>query len=284
MLITVVILVFVVLALWALVAFSLLQQRQARAELLRGLSAGQGETAECKTTKDLLLSQISALDAPLRRSERVSPLQKLLAQADLQIRPRNFLIFCVLGGLLLAGNLFFVGKRNPIFAWVGLLAGFLVPYAYAAYQRNKRFQRFEELFPEAMDSLALAVRAGHTLTAALELISDELTEPVAGEFRLLLREQQSGVPIRHSLINLADRVPLVDVRSFVTAVMLQGETGGNLADILDSLSHVVREHFKNMRVVRVYKAQDRLTMILLMGLPPAIVLVMLLFSRMLHTR
>jgi tight adherence protein B len=158
-----------------------------------------------------------------------------------------------------------------------VLGGFL-PYSYASYRRTKRFQKFEELFPEAIDTLARAVRAGHAFTTALELIANELSEPVASEFRKLFEEQKFGLPVRDALMNLAERVPLVDVKFFVTAVMLQRETGGNLAEILDNLSYVIRERFKIMRQVRVYTAQGRLTMMLLMGLPPVIVITMLLTS------
>jgi tight adherence protein B len=112
----------------------------------------------------------------------------------------------------------------------------------------------------------------------LELIANELTEPVASEFRKLFEEQKFGLPVRDALMNLAERMPLVDVKFFVTAVMLQRETGGNLAEILDNLSYVIRERFKIMRQVRVYTAQGRLTMMLLMGLPPVIVVTMLLTS------
>jgi tight adherence protein B len=122
------------------------------------------------------------------------------------------------------------------------------------------------------------VRAGHAFTTALELIANELSEPVASEFRKLFEEQKFGLPVRDALMNLAERVPLVDVKFFVTAVMLQRETGGNLAEILDNLSYVIRERFKIMRQVRVYTAQGRLTMMLLMGLPPVIVVTMLLTS------
>jgi tight adherence protein B len=107
------------------------------------------------------------------------------------------------------------------------------------------------------------------------MIGNEVSEPVAGEFRKLYEEQKYGLPVRDALKNLVDRIPLVDVKFFVTAVMLQRETGGNLAEILDNLSYVIRERFKIMRQVRVYTAQGRLTMMLLMGLPPVIVLVML---------
>jgi len=134
------------------------------------------------------------------------------------------------------------------------------------------------LFPEAIDTLARAVRAGHAFTTALELISNEVAEPVASEFRKLFEEQKFGLPVRDALINLTQRVPLVDVKFFVTAVMLQRETGGNLAEILDNLSYVIRERFKIMRQVRVHTAQGRLTMVLLMSLPPVIVVVMLIMS------
>ena len=153
-----------------------------------------------------------------------------------------------------------------------------MPYSFISYKRSKRFAQFEELFPEAIDTLARAVRAGHALTTALELIGNEVSEPVASEFRKLFEEQKFGLPVRDALINLTERVPLVDVKFFVTAVMLQRETGGNLAEILDNLSYVIRERFKILRQVRVYTAQGRLTMMLLMGLPPIIVVTMLLMN------
>jgi tight adherence protein B len=106
------------------------------------------------------------------------------------------------------------------------------------------------------------------------MIANELAEPVAGEFRQLYEEQKFGLPVRDALVNLTERVPLVDVKFFVTAVMLQRETGGNLAEILDNLSHIIRERFKILRQVRVHTAQGRLTMVLLMALPPTIVVLM----------
>jgi tight adherence protein B len=154
----------------------------------------------------------------------------------------------------------------------------MMPYSYASYRRSKRFHKFEELFPEAIDTLARAVRAGHAFTTALELIANEISDPIATEFRKLFEEQKFGLPVRDALMNLTERVPLVDVKFFVTAVMLQRETGGNLAEILDNLSYVIRERFKIMRQVRVYTAQGRLTMMLLMGLPPIIVVAMLLMN------
>jgi tight adherence protein B len=199
----------------------------------------------------------------------------MLAQGDTNMRAGNFLALCAIISLVAGLAAFIWSGKGPV-AWVAILIGFLLPYSYASYRRNKRFEKFEELFPEAIDTLARAVRAGHAFTTAIEMIASEVAEPVCGEFRKLYEEQKFGMPVRDALINLTERVPLVDVKFFVTAVMLQRETGGNLAEILDNLSYVIRERFKIQRQVRVYTAQGRLTMALLMGMPPVIVTVMLL--------
>ena len=274
------IVVFIVVALGAIVAGSLLDQRNARARLMKERLATVQEPAEREPDQELavlrdeMLSQIPALDTFLRRSERVSAFQKTLSQAGMQLRAGNFLMLCAGVGVLVAALVFIYG-RSPAIAWAGMFIGFLLPYSFVSYRRNKRFEKFEELFPEAIDTLARAVRAGHAFTTALEMISDEVAEPVASEFRKLYEEQKFGMPVRDALVNLTERIPLVDVKFFVTAVMLQRETGGNLAEILDNLSYVIRERFKIQRQVRVYTAQGRLTMALLMGMPPIIVTIML---------
>src|SRR5215471_9868697 len=275
------VLVFFVVSLGAFVVISLFDERKEKARVLRDRLTGTQESSESKSTehlalvRDEMLSDIPALDNILRRSERVSALQKLLSQADVKMRAGNFLFVCLATGLVLGGIVYTTAKSSPIFAWLGLILGFVIPYSFASYRRTKRFDAFEEHFPEAIDTLARAVRAGHAFTTALEMIADEVTEPVAGEFRILFEEQKFGLPVREALTNLVDRVPLVDVKFFVTAVMLQRETGGNLAEILDNLSYVIRERFKILRQVRVYTAQGRLTMMLLMGMPPMIILLMM---------
>lgn len=274
------VLAFVVVALVAFVAFSLIDERSSKARLLRERLATVEKAAERPPSPELallrdeMLSEIPALDNLLKKSERVSALQTMLEQANVNARAGNFLFICF-GVAALAGIVVTLYSRSPMIGWVGVLLGFFLPYSYASYLRNKRFQKFEERFPEAIDTLARAVRAGHAFTTALEMIGTEVAEPVAGEFRKLYEEQKFGLPVRDALMNLVDRIPLVDVKFFVTAVMLQRETGGNLAEILDNLSYVIRERFKIMRQVRVYTAQGRLTMMLLMGLPPVIVIIML---------
>lgn len=274
------ILVFVAVALLAFAGFSYLDDRKAQARVLRErLSSTDHETIskpadDLALLRDEMLSEIPALDTILRRSARVSALQELLVQGEIKTRAGNFLMLCGVSALIVAGLTFYFG--SPMLGWAGLVLGFFLPYMYASYRRTKRFENFETLFPEAIDTLARAVRAGHAFTTAIEMIANEVAEPVAGEFRKLYEEQKFGLPVRDALMNLAARVPLVDVKFFVTAVMLQRETGGNLAEILDNLSYVIRERFKIQRQVRVFTAQGRLTMLLLMGMPPVIVVIMLL--------
>jgi len=280
MFILIAIAVFVVVALAVFVIASLMDERSSKARLLRErLSTVQKSGTEREPIQELALlrdevmSRIPAFDNLLRNSPQIAGLQTLLEQADVKSRAGNVLLLCLLSGAGL-GLVVLLFSGFPQFAWLGLLLGAFLPYAYANYKRTKRFSKFEELFPEAIDTLARAVRAGHAFTTALELIANELAEPVASEFRKLFEEQKFGMPVRDALVNLTERVPLVDVKFFVTAVMLQRETGGNLAEILDNLSYVIRERFKIMRQVRVHTAQGRLTMMLLMGLPPIIIITM----------
>lgn len=280
MIVVIAILVFVAVTMLVFAGISFLDDRNAQARVLRERLTSADHAEERKPVDDLallrdeMLSEIPALDNILRRSARVSALQELLVQGEIKTRAGNFLAICAVSALIVAALVF--RFASPMLGWVGLVIGFFLPYMYASYRRTKRFEEFESLFPEAIDTLARAVRAGHAFTTAIEMIANEVSEPVAGEFRKLYEEQKFGLPVRDALMNLADRVPLVDVKFFVTAVMLQRETGGNLAEILDNLSYVIRERFKIQRQVRVFTAQGRLTMLLLMGMPPLIVVVMLL--------
>jgi tight adherence protein B len=277
------IVVFVVVALAAFYIGTLLDRRKAQARVIKERLANERKAPERAPEEELALlrdeqlSNIPAIDNLLRRSERITDLQKLLAQGGIDLRAGNFLGLSALAGVAAAVIGYTASQRVEV-AWVSLLVGFILPYSYASIRRTKRFEKFEELFPEAIDTLARAVRAGHAFTTALEMITNEVAEPVASEFRQLYEEQKFGMPVRDALMNLTERVPLVDVKFFVTAVMLQRETGGNLAEILDNLSYVIRERFKIQRQVRVYTAQGRLTMALLMGMPPIIVTVMVILN------
>jgi tight adherence protein B len=274
-------LIFLIATLAIFLVGAWIEGRNAQARILRerlGGSQEQSATDNLELLRDEMLSKIPAFDTILRRSERASLLQKLLDQAGINTRVGNFFLLCLGSGLVGTLVFFVLGHQNLPLAWAGMMIGLIAPYSYASIMRTRRFARFEEIFPQAIDTLGRAVRAGHAFTTALEMISSEIPEPVAGEFRKLFEEQKFGLPVRDALMNLADRVPLVDVKFFVTAVMLQRETGGNLAEILDNLSYMIRERFKILRQVRVYTAQGRLTMLLLMMLPPVIIVVMLIMN------
>ena len=278
------ILVFVVISLAGFVVLSLFDERKARARVLRDRLIDTQETVEQKAgeetalLRDEVLSEIPALDSLLRRSDRVSALQKLLSQADIKIRAGNFLFLCLASGVALGVIVFMFAKRDPLFAWVGMMVGFFLPYSYASYQRTKRFDAFEEHFPEAIDTLARAVRAGHAFTTALEMISSEVTEPVASEFRILFEEQKFGLPVRDALANLVERVPLVDVKFFVTAVMLQRETGGNLAETLQNLSDLLRRRRSMRQKARAMASEARASTAILGSLPIVVTIILFMTS------
>ena len=126
---------------------------------------------------------------------------------------------------------------------------------------------FEEQFPEALDLVSRALKAGHAFATGLKMVADEMAEPVGPEFRKTFDEQNFGLPLKDALVEPHQRMPLLDVRFFSTAVLIQRETGGNLSEILENLAHVVRERFKILRQVRVYTAHGRLTGYVLLALP-----------------
>jgi tight adherence protein B len=236
-------------------------------------AASRGESEELQLLRDELLSEIPALNRWLAKSGRASRLQRKLSQAEVAMRPGKFLLLSACFAAT-AGLLGILLTRQFLFAAMFAVAGGFVLNIYVSFKRMRRFRRFEKMFPEAIDLLARAVRAGHAFTTALELIGNELAEPLSGEFRKTFEEQKFGMPVRDALLNLADRVPTVDVKLFVTAICMQRETGGNLAEIMDKLSYIIRERFKILRQVRVFTAQGRLTMIILMSLPPLLVVLM----------
>lgn len=283
MLLLVVISVFLLVVLVVFVTAWIMDQKRATARVLHERLTAVQQAAERQPSEELallrdeLLSEIPALNRLLSRSRRISRLQRFLSQADMKIRAGKFLLTCAASAAII-GLAAYLWTASLVAMIILGVIGAALPFGYVSFRRTQRFHKFEELFPEAIDLLARAVRAGHAFTTALELIANELNEPVAGEFRKLFEEQKFGLPLKDALLNLAERVPIVDVKFFVTAVMLQRETGGNLAEILDKLSYVIRERFKILRQVRIYTAQGRLTMMILMGLPPLLVLMLLFVS------
>jgi len=168
--------------------------------------------------------------------------------------------------------------RHPAVLVPGFMLGAAIPFIVLLRRRSVRLRRFEEQFPEALDLLSRAIKADHTFQTAMGMVAEEGGDPIGPEFRKTFEEQNFGLPLKDALNNLAVRVPLLDVRFFVTAVLIQRETGGNLSEILDNLAHVVRERFKILRQVRVYTAHGRLTGYVLLALPAFLAMALMVIN------
>ncbi|MBZ5584468.1 MAG: type II secretion system F family protein [Acidobacteriia bacterium] len=159
--------------------------------------------------------------------------------------------------------------NGPVTALVLGLIFAALPYLYVRRKRSKRLDKLEEQFPEALDFLARSMRAGHAFTISMEMLGEELADPLGQEFRTLFNEQNLGAPLDMALRNFADRVPLLDARFFTSSVLLQKQTGGNLAEILSRLAYVIRERFRLKGQVKAASAHGRLTASILTILPVA---------------
>jgi tight adherence protein B len=219
-----------------------------------------------KLVRDEMMSSVPLLHRLMMQWSWSSKLQEFLVQAGTTVKPAKFLLLSAVTGVgsYLVASLFHL--RPYLSLPMGLSAS-LFPAAIVTLKRHRRLRKFEEHFPEALDLLGRAVRAGHAFTTGLEMIAKECAEPLAGEFRTAFEEQNFGLPLREALLNLSERVPLIDVRFFVTALLIQKETGGNLAEILDGLSRVIRDRFRLYREIQVRTAQGRLTAGILIVLP-----------------
>src|SRR6476660_5546015 len=196
-------------------------------------------------------------------------LTKLIEQSGVKTTPGTIVltsIMLALGGSFLASLFIHQPLALPIFTIVGGVA----PYAFLVHRRSSRLKKFEEQFPEALDLLSRAIKAGHAFQTAMGMVADELPEPVGPEFKKSFDQQNFGLPLREALNGMAERVAILDVRFFVTAVLIQRDTGGNLSEILDNLAHVVRERFKIRRQIRVHTAHGRFTGYVLLALPAAL--------------
>ncbi|MBK5293918.1 MAG: type II secretion system F family protein [Acidobacteriia bacterium] len=195
--------------------------------------------------------------------------QMTIEQAGLDWSPGMILgatVVCACLGLLLGFRVQVPVFREFTMAGLAILLGGL-PYLLIRWKRHKRLMMFEEQFPEALDFLARSMRAGHAFSVSLELMAEEAIEPVKFEFRRISHEQNLGSPLEVSLKSLAARVPSVDVSFFVAAVLLQRDTGGNLAEILTALGYIIRERFRLKGQIRSASAHGRLTAIILSLMP-----------------
>jgi len=214
---------------------------------------------------------LPALDKALGASG--SPLARLIEQSGVVIAPSTIALASLMLALVLAVVALLLVKQ-PLAAVFAAIVGAMIPWGWLRYRRSARLKRFEEQFPEALDLLSRAIRAGHAFQTAMGMCADELPAPVGTEFKKSFEQQNFGLPLKDVLNEMTERVPILDVKFFVTAVLIQRETGGNLAEILDNLAHVVRERFKILRQVRVHTAHGRFTGYVLMALPASLAAVL----------
>ncbi|HKE30770.1 MAG TPA: type II secretion system F family protein [Candidatus Angelobacter sp.] len=216
--------------------------------------------------KKITFSTIPAFDQFLRHNRVAVGLQMLIEQCDLKwtvgrVVFSTLLLIC-LGAAL--GNWWIA---PGLVGWLpGLVLGF-IPYLYLLQTRRRRTRRFAQLLPEAIDLMSRGLRAGQALPATIETIAKECDEPVRSEFRRAADEQSYGLPFREAMLNLSRRVPVPDLQFLITAILVQKETGGNLAQILDKTSNVIRERLRVAGQVRIRTAHGRLTGAILVGLP-----------------
>jgi tight adherence protein B len=252
-----------------LVAFVLRDTEQSKAAERLDQLVGRGPRQR-ESQADLLLRQALAANDKKNLFDSLVPqslnLTKLFEQADANIQPSALLGISF--GLALAGAALSSLLAGSIYvAPVGALLFFLVPWLWIYWKRKSRLKMFASQLPDAMELVARALRAGHSLAAGLHVVSEEMPPPISTEFGRVYEEQNLGVTLEDALKNMCDRVPNLDLRFFVTAVIIQRQTGGDLAEILDKIGYVIRERFKILGHVKALTAEGRLSGIVLIAMP-----------------
>ena len=214
----------------------------------------------------------------LGRLPHLRDLQDLLDQTDLGWNVGSFMLLTVGASVAFGTTALFV-TNYPVVALVAAVVGGTLPYLYVRRKRTKRQNAFLEAFAEGIELLSRALRAGHAFSTGLQMVADEANEPVASEFRTVFEEHKFGLPLDEALYGLIDRMDIPDVHIFVTAVLIQREVGGNLAEVLDTLAETIRERFQIRRQIRVHTAQGRLTGYVLVALPIVMVFLVTALNR-----
>ncbi len=232
---------------------------------------------------DELSLLMKSTEGPLPAMERFfaktsagSWLEKLIRQSGVQTSPSAIAVIAL--GLATGAGALAAWLVNAAVAPLAAVAAAFLPFGFLLQRRSSRMHAFEEQFPEALDLMARALRAGHAFQTSLGMAAEEMRAPVGPEFKRTFDQQNYGLPLRDALTQMSERMPLLDVRFFVTAVLIQRETGGNLSEILENLGHVVRERFKIRRQVRVYTAHGRFTAFVLLSLPAALAIALMFIN------
>jgi tight adherence protein B len=253
-------------------AYTTLPERMANKRLqerLQGLSASPKSGADDSVLARPKEGPLPMVDKLVSASGGGLWVGRLIEQSGVPTTASTIVIMTI--GLAIAAALIAdLLARQAIFMPVAAAIAGSLPILFLMNRRAARIRLFEEHFPEALDLLSRALRAGHAFQTAMGMVADEMKEPIGPEFKKCFDQQNFGLPLRDALVQLSERVPLLDVRFFVTAVLIQRDTGGNLSEILDNLAHVVRERFKVLRQVRVHTAHGRFTAFVLLSLPAAL--------------
>lgn len=225
------------------------------------------------------MSAIGPIDKLLKRGQsRTQSIQLLIEQAGMKTTVGTLLA----ASLAVSGVVFYVASRIGAWTVLALAAAALasfIPINVVKFKRTLRMRKFEEQFPEALDLLGRALRAGHAFTTGIEMVAQEMPDPIGPEFRILYDQQNFGMPMPDALKLFAERIPVIDARFFVTAVLIQREAGGNLSEVLDNLAGVIRERFRVKRQIRVISAHGRITGWILVCLPPVLAVVMFAINK-----
>jgi len=255
-------------------------QRKKRVQEMLKTAGGAAAAAQTKVLVETVRPGGEALGRLAARFNLGRKMEAHLQQAGLTTSLNTLLIQMLV--LTMVGAL--LGARFPVLISptlsivVGAVVFGMLPYLYVLNTRRKRLADFEEQFPEALDFLARAMRAGHAFTISLEMLADESHPPLSPEIRKVFNEHNLGLPIETALKNLVGRVPLLDVRFFVSAVLLQRETGGNLAEVLTKLAYIIRERFKLKGQVKAASAHGRITGAVLTVMPIVLALALLVIA------
>jgi tight adherence protein B len=244
------------------------------ARRLRLMSAGTSEAGEeVSILKSRMLSASPAMERLLLQVPRVKHLDRLLEQSGLTWSVAELLGMMALSAVAGAAVAFYFGMTFLLTLVAAVIMGAL-PIAYVFSARGKRMVKVELQLPDALDLVGRALRAGHAFPTAVKMVSDELNDPIGGEFRTLFDEVNYGVSMHTALLNLAARIPVTDLRYFVIAVLIQRETGGNLAELLDNIAAIIRARLKLFGQIRVLSAEGRLSAWILTLLPIGVALIM----------
>ena len=238
-----------------------------RKRLSRSLDEEAGDADKNQSLlKKQVLSDVPFLNRMLSALPWFGKLQLMINQANMKYTLGFFLLVTLTFGFVgyLISALFLESRWPPILIALGLA---YLPYLHLLVKRKERMAKFEKQLPDALDLIARALRAGHAFTSGMKLVSEEFTDPIGPEFEETMDEINFGASVADALKNLIKRVECVDLKFFVVSVILQRETGGNLAEIIESLAHLLRERFKFRRKVRVLSAEGKLNAVILLALP-----------------